>query len=282
MPIELKNVTYTYNRGAVCALRDVSLTVADGAYLGIMGAPGSGKTALLELAAGLIKPTQGAVELDGADINARRFDRAALRGAVGYLMAKPARQLFETTVEREVAFALRGKGLSREEQSARVSSALLRVGLEYDALRALSPLSLGADTQRRVALAGVIVAEPRFLLLDEPYAALDAPSRAELSALLKELNAKGTAVIVASRDSDALCESVLHVALLREGALLRVDRAREVFSDYYDLVQNGLDAPAVRLTAQLLRERGVDMPGNIVSNDQLVDRLKILMWRKLK
>ena len=282
MPIKLENVTYSYPRCALPAVGGVTLEIQDGEYLGITGAHGSGKTTLLNLVAGLIKPDEGAVCLNGADINARRFDRRALRGAVGYLMERPERQLFETTVSRDVGYAMRGAGLTQDDVSARIREVLALVGLEYDALADKAPLALPRDVQRRVALAGVLAAKPRVLLLDEPFQGLDAPDRRALLNLLDTLNAQGTTIVVATHDSDALAEHARRVAVMRFGAFIRDGRTKDIFSDYYDLVRNGVTVPTVREAVQRLRERGVDMSGNIIDFDQLTDRLKILMWRKEK
>lgn len=282
MPIKLENVTYSYPRCSLPAVGGVTLEIQDGEYLGITGAHGSGKTTLLNLIAGLIKPDEGAVCLDGADINARRFDRRALRGAVGYLMERPEHHLFETTVSRDVGFALRGAGLTRDDETARIRASLALVELDFDALADKAPLALPRGVQRRVALAGVLAAKPRVLLLDEPFRGLDAPDRRALLTLLDSLNAQGTTVVVATHDTDALCEHARRVAVMRFGAFIRDGRAKDIFSDYYDLVRNDVTVPTVREAVQRLRERGVDMPGNIIDFDQLTDRLKILMWRKEK
>lgn len=282
MPIKLENVTYSYPRCALPAVGGVTLEIQDGEYLGITGAHGSGKTTLLNLAAGLIKPDEGAVCFDGADINARRYGRRALRGAVGYLMERPERQLFETTVSRDVGFALRGAGLARDDETARIRASLALVGLDYDAFADKAPLALPREVQRRVALAGVLAAKPRVLLLDEPFLGLDAPDRRGLLTLLDALNAQGTTIVVATHDTDALSEHARRVAVMRFGAFIRDGRTKDIFSDYYDLVRNGVTVPTVREAVQRLRERGVDMPGNIIDFDQLTDRLKILMWRKEK
>ena len=143
MPIKLDNVSYTYAPGttlAVQALRGVSLEIGDGEFIGVMGCTGSGKSTLIQLIAGLIAPTQGSVLLDGEDINAKKYDRDALHRKVGLVFQYPEYQLFETTVERDVAFGLRHSGLSKEETAAAVKAALELVGFDYDAVRDKSPL----------------------------------------------------------------------------------------------------------------------------------------------
>lgn len=282
MPIELENVTYSYSRGSLPAVRGVSLEIADGEYIGIMGAADSGQTMLLELMAGLVKPTVGTVTLDGEDINTKKYDRARLRASVGYLMHRPERHIFETTVERDVGFILRGTGLSRAEQAERIKAALTLAGLNYDSVADKSPLALPLGIRRRVALAGVLCGDARILLLDEPFAGLDYPAKHELIALLSSLNAQGKTIITVTQEADALAENAGRIGIMRAGELVRIGRTKDIFSDYYDLLNNGVTAPSVRLIVQLLREKGVDMPGNVVTREQLLDRLKIIMWRKMK
>lgn len=282
MPIELRNVTYSYSRGSLPAVRGVSLDIADGEYIGIMGAADSGQTTLLELMAGVIKPTEGTVTLDGEDINAKKYDKAQLRTAVGYLMHRPERRIFETTVERDVGFVLRGMGLNRVEQTERIKAALTLAGLDYNTIADKSPFALPLDVQRRVALAGVLCADARILLLDEPFAGLDYPAKQELISLLTSLNAQGKTIITVTQEADALAENAGRIGIMRAGELVRIGRTRDIFSDYYDLLNNGVTAPSVRLLVQLLREKGVDMPGNVITCEQLLDRLKIIMWRKMK
>ena len=283
MPIKLEKVSYVYAPGTVherIALHNVSLDIADGEYVGLMGTTGSGKSTLIQLMAGLIKPASGQVFLDGEDINAKRDDRSVLHSRVGLVFQHPEHQLFETTVERDVAFGLKHARMSKEETANAVRAALELVGLDYDAVRAQSPLSFSGGEKRRIALAGVLAAKPRVLILDEPIAGLDPRSREELLKLIDELNAKGVTIIMVSHSADALAEHAQRIVVLKDGALIRDDSTKHIFSDYYDLIRHGLDVPQVRHTAQLLRERGVDMPANVILYDQFIDRLKILMWRK--
>ena len=283
MPIKLENVSYTYAPGtslAVQALRGVTLDVADGEFVGVMGATGSGKSTLIQLIAGLIKPTEGQILLDGEDINARKYDRDVLHRKVGLVFQYPEYQLFETTVERDVGFGLRHLGLTKEETAAAVRAALETVGFDYDAVRDKSPLGFSDGEKRRIAIAGVLAPKPGVLILDEPTAGLDPLGRRNFLNMVDALNADGTTIIMTSHDADALAEHARRIIVLKNGALIRDGSTRDVFSDYYDLLHNGIGVPQVRRAAQLLRERGVDMPGNIIQYDEFIDRLKIIMWRK--
>lgn len=283
MPIKLENVSYTYDTGttlAVRALRGVTLDAADGEFIGVMGAAGSGKSTLAQLIAGLIKPTEGQILLSGEDINARKYDRGALHRKVALVFQHPEHQLFETTVERDVGFGLRHLGLTKEETAAAVRAALEMVGFDYDTVRDMSPLGFSGGEKRRIAIAGVLASKPGVLILDEPVAGLDPLGRQDFLNMVDALNAAGTTIIMISHNADALAEHARRIIVLKNGALIRDGSTRDVFSDYYDLLHNGIGVPQVRRAAQLLRERGVDMPGNIIQYDEFIDRLKIIMWRK--
>lgn len=286
MPIKLENISYTYAQGspfAVHALNDISLELSAGEYVGLVGAPGSGKSALLRLMAGLITPDGGQFFIDGEAVDARKnakSTRAELLGRVALLPEGAEGSLFETTVYRELAFSLRGRGLAREDISARAREALMAVGMDYDALCGASPLALPLAARRRLALACALMTSPEYLLLDEPLKGLDAPARRELMDIFDALNSRGMGIVLASAESDDIAERAGRVLVMCRGALIRDGSARGVFSDYYDLARHGVAVPCVKAASQLLRERGVDMPANVVRYDEFIDRLKIIMWRK--
>ena len=283
MPIKLDNVSYTYAPGTpheIRALHNVNLDIEDGEFVGVMGTTGSGKSTLIQLIAGLIAPTEGKILLDGEDINAKKYDRDVLHRRIGLVFQYPEYQLFETTVERDVAFGLRHQGLTKEETASAVRTALETVGFDYDEVRDKSPLSFSGGEKRRIAIAGVLAPNPRVLILDEPIAGLDPLSRQDFLTMVDGLNAQGVTVIMISHNADALSEHAGRIIVLRDGALIRDGSAKHIFSDYYDLIRGGIGVPQVRQAVQLLRERGVNMPGNIILYDQFIDRLKIIMWRK--
>lgn len=283
MPIKLDNVSYTYAPGTpheIRALRNVNLDIEDGEFVGVMGTAGSGKSTLIQLIAGLIAPTEGKILLDGEDINAKKYDRDVLHRRIGLVFQYPEYQLFETTVERDVAFGLRHQGLTKEETASAVRTALETVGFDYDEVRDKSPLSFSGGEKRRIAIAGVLAPKPRVLILDEPIAGLDPLSRQDFLTMVDGLNAQGVTVIMISHNADALSEHAGRIIVLGDGALIRDGSAKHIFSDYYDLIRGGIGVPQVRQAVQLLRERGVNMPGNIILYDQFIDRLKIIMWRK--
>lgn len=281
--LEIKNLSHVYSAGTPfehAALRDVSLSVERGEFIGLIGHTGSGKSTLIQHLNGLLKPTSGTVLFQGEDIwKDVKFTRET-RYHVGLVFQYPEYQLFETTVERDVAFGLRHSGLSREETAAAVKAALELVGFDYDAVRDKSPLGFSGGEKRRIAIAGVLASKPRVLILDEPVAGLDPLGRQDFLNMVDALNKDGVTIIMISHNADALAEHARRIIVLRDGALFRDGSAKEIFSDYFDLIHNGIGVPQVRRAAQLLRDRGVDMPGNIILYSQFIDRLKILMWRK--
>lgn len=276
MPITLNRVSYTYcadTKYAVPALRDVSLHIADGEFVGIMGRTGCGKSTLIQLIAGLLTPTSGTVLLDGEDINSRRFDRRILRRRIGVVFQYPEYQLFETTVARDVAFGLRRIGKRPDEIENAVRNALQTVGFDYDTVKDLSPLGFSGGEKRRIAIAGVLAAEPGILILDEPVAGLDPLARDAFLELITKLNRSGMTILMISHNTDALAEYAQRILILKDGQLLRDGTARVVFSEYDFLHKNGLSAGEARETAELLRQHGFGIPADTIRYDELLIHL---------
>lgn len=276
MSIELKSVSYTYavdTPYSVKALDDVSLTVNEGEFVGIIGKTGCGKSTLIQLIDGLLAPDNGVVLFDGEDIHSKKFDRRKLRENIGIVFQFPDYQLFETTVERDVAFALKHSSLSKKEVQNRVSKALEAVGFDYDKVKDKSPLSFSGGEKRRIAIAGVLAAGPKYLILDEPVAGLDPMGRTEFLKLLDSLNKKGTAIIMISHNTDALAEYAQRILLMRDGKIIRDGKAEEILTDYIALEENGVRAGQISSIAEMLRERSFDIPDNTVKYNQLIEEI---------
>ncbi len=276
MPIALENVAYIYAPGtayATGALEGVSLTVPDGAFVGIMGKTGCGKSTLIQLLAGLLTPTNGRVLLDGQDINEKMYDRKRLRRTVGVVFQHPEHQLFETTVERDVAFGLKHLGLSAEEKKRAVREALEAVGFDYDAVKDRSPLSFSGGEKRRIAIAGVLAVKPRVLILDEPIAGLDPLGREAFLKLLKRLNRQGTTILMISHNADAIAEHADTVLILEQGKVLRWGSANEVLTEREFLREHGIGIGQVSQIADLLEQRGVPMEQGTVRYEDLLRQL---------
>lgn len=273
MPVTLENLSYIYAKGTpfeTAALQNIALTIEEGEFVGLMGRTGCGKSTLISLIAGLLVPASGRVLLDGKDINAPTYDRAELRQKVGVVFQYPEYQLFETTVERDVAFGLRRFGLSKDERQARVRRALETVGFDYQKVRALSPLGLSGGEKRRVAIAGVLAAEPKLLILDEPVAGLDPLGRERFLSLLDRLNAAGTTVLIISHNADALAEHARRILALDDGRLVLDRSAQAFYADTETLAGYGLGTSSPAELASLLRGRGLNV-GPVTRFDELVD-----------
>lgn len=273
MPISLESVSYTYALGTAFQCRAIdglSLTVDDGEFVGIMGSTGSGKSTLIQLMAGLLTPSSGRVLLDGEDIHQKSYDRIKLRRRVGLVFQYPEYQLFERTVEKDVGFALRRLGYGPEETREAVRRALKTVGLDYDKVRDKSPLGFSGGEKRRIAIAGVLASDPGILILDEPVAGLDPLGRDAFLDMVEGLNAKGVTILVVSHNADALSEHARRIVTLKEGRVFLDGSVKEVFSDILALKSCGICCGQSRLAAELLRERGMDIPEGTVKYAELL------------
>lgn len=280
MSIILKQVSYTYVRSRlqrVSALENISLTIGDGEFVGIMGHTGCGKTTLIQLIAGLLTPDAGQVLLDGKDINSPGYDRRVLREKVGVVFQHPEYQLFETTVEKDIAFGLKYSGLSKAEKKERVKDALELMGFAYEGICNESPLALSGGEKRRVAIAGVLVTQPKILIFDEPVAGLDPGSRAYFLRFVAELNQKGVTVLMVSHHADSLCEYAGRILVLHQGRVALDGTPKEVFLDTALTRQLSIDTSQSRRIADMLIQRGFPLSGNITTYGELTGELKSLL-----
>ena len=270
MSIETKHLNLSF--GDTRVLNDINVSIEDGEFVGVMGRTGCGKTSFMQLLAGLIRPTGGEVLIDGENIFASRYDRKKLRRKLGFVFQFPEVQLFETTVERDVTFALKHSGLSRMKMRERAVESLAAVGFVGESILEQSPLSLSGGQRRRIAVAGVLAQKPKILILDEPLAGLDPTARREFLLLLRRLNREdGTTILMISHNADALAENCSRILVLDEGCLLSDGTPQEVFFDADALRARHLDVSFARQTAQLLQKGGFDVPQNIVSRDALLE-----------
>lgn len=273
MPIKLDHVSYTYMPGThfEChALQDVSLTIENGEFVGIMGHTGCGKSTLIQMIVGLLIPKSGTIRLDGKDINERCYQRAVLRRKVGVVFQYPEYQLFETTVERDVAFGLKHSGLSGDEVSERVRQSLALVGFDFDEVRRQSPLGFSGGEKRRIAIAGILASNPEFLILDEPIAGLDPLGRERFLELLDKLNGGGTSIIMVSHNADSLAEHASRLIILDSGKVLVDEAAAKAFSDAEELIKMRVGVSRPRIIADLLEKRGFKIPPGIIRYDDLL------------
>lgn len=280
MPIEVRNVSCRYGERTpleVLALKEISFRVEDGEFVGIMGHTGCGKSTLIQLMAGLLAPGEGEILIDGKDINEPGYDREELRRTLGIVFQYPESQLFETTVEKDVAFALKHLNLSKAAKAERVRRALEAVGFGTEGT-GKSPLSLSGGEKRRVAIAGVLAAEPRILIFDEPLAGLDPYGRQEFLELAAGLHRQGTTILMVSHDADALCGYADRILVLDRGRLSAQGTPEEIFGDLKRAEALHIGAGEVRRIAQALYEKGWLQKPEITKYEELLSEIK----RKIK
>jgi len=276
MPIEIKNVSYVYAKGTpfeTTALQNVSMTIENGDFVGIMGHTGCGKSTLIQLIVGLMRPSEGEILIDGKDINLRGYNRSELRRKVGLVFQYPECQIFETTVEKDVAFGLKHLSLTKPEVTERVRWALETVGFGFEKVRDLSPLGLSGGEKRRVAIAGVLAVKPQVLILDEPVAGLDPLGREAFLKLTDELNAAGTTIIMVSHNVDALAEHAKRIVVLENGEIIMDGSAKEVLGNADKLTKNQIGISQSTIIAEMLLERGVNIKQDTIRYDELVSQL---------
>lgn len=272
MPIEVRNVSLIYNEGTpfeTKALDNVSFKIEDGEFVGIMGHTGCGKSTMMQLIDGLIEPSAGEIIIDGKIISDPGYDRGELRRNVGMVFQYPECQLFETTVEKDVAFGLKHSGLPAEEIADRVKWSLEILGFEYERIRKKSPLGFSGGEKRRIAIAGILAAKPKALLLDEPIAGLDPLGRADFLTLLQTLNEQGTTIVMISHNADCIGQCAKRVIVFEQGRTVLDGTTAEVFSDTEKMKSLHLSVGQSRELANLLAENGLPMPDGLTKYDEL-------------
>ena len=240
------------------ALRDVSLTVRRGEFLGLAGHTGSGKSTLVQHLNGLIRPQEGSVCALGLDLSSKK-GAAAVKAKVGVVFQYPERQLFAETVAQDVAFGPRNLGLPQDEVVRRVATSLARVGLDLAAIGDKSPFELSGGQQRRVAFAGVLAMEPEVLVLDEPMAGLDPTARRDFLELIDRLHREGLTVVMVSHSMDDLANCCDRIVVMNEGAVFAEGTPAQVFAHANELKSIGLGVPAAQRMALSLVQAGVPL-----------------------
>lgn len=259
------------------ALRDVSLTVRRGEFLGLAGHTGSGKSTLVQHLNGLIRPQEGSICALGLDLSNKK-DAAAVKAKVGVVFQYPERQLFAETVAQDVAFGPHNLGLSQAEVARRVETSLARVGLDLAAVGDKSPFELSGGQQRRVAFAGVLAMEPEVLVLDEPMAGLDPAARRDFLGLIDRLHRDGLTVVMVSHSMDDLANCCDRIVVMNEGAVFAEGTPAQVFAHADELKLIGLGVPAAQRMALALTEAGVPLRrGGLYMVESLADELADLL-----
>ena len=279
MSIEVKHLTHVYMPGSpfeVKALDDVNLTINDGEFIGIIGHTGSGKSMLISHFNALEKSEPGHVFVNGMDLGDKDTKLTDVRRAVGLVFQYPEYQLFEETVEKDIAFGPQNLKLDEKEIKHRVTEAMLLVGLD-DSLRKASPFNLSGGQKRRVAIAGVLAMNPSILVLDEPAAGLDPAGRRSMLELIRGIHQSGVTVVMVSHSMDDVGKYCDRLYVLDHGRIEYQGTPAEVFEHGTELKKIGLDVPECAKLAAILREKGFDIvPGTFRREDMCREILKNL------
>lgn len=284
--LEVRNIQYGYSKGtpfAVTALEDVSFSVEKGELVGIIGHTGSGKSTLIQMLNALLTPDSGTVLLNGKNINADKKARREARFKVGLCFQYPEYQLFEETVEKDIAFGPKNMELSEEEIKNRVARAAQLVGLDKNLL-SKSPFDLSGGEKRRAAIAGIMAMEPEILILDEPTAGLDPQGRKLLLKTVLDYRDKtGSTVLLVSHSMEDVAETADKILVLHKGRVSMYGTPREVFSREAELKQAGLAVPAAAQLISTLRKSGYPFGEGIYTAKDAADCLvSFLQGRRVK
>ena len=271
--ISLQHVSYIYSPGTAyekVALDDVSLSLGKGEIVGLAGHTGSGKSTMIQLLNGLLKPTGGTVTFEGKDIHAKGYSGNYLRSKVGMVFQYPEHQMICDTVWEDVAFGPGKQGLTEEACKTRVEEALRFVDLPEKYYQA-SPLQLSGGQKRRVAIAGVLAMHPEYIILDEPAAGLDAEGKREIFDRIRRMSREqGIGVLLVSHSMEDLAEYADRIIVLDDGKKILDDRPAEVFAKREMLADCGLDVPEPVKLADKLRASGYQIPQNVIREKELL------------
>jgi energy-coupling factor transport system ATP-binding protein len=276
MRIEARDLTHTYlpnSPSEATAIHNVNLVIGEGEFVGIIGHTGSGKSTLAQHMNGLLRPTAGSIRVNGVEIPQKGGDMRAVRRAVGMVFQYPEYQLFEETVERDIAFGPKNLGLEGEELAERVRRAMQDVGLRYEIYAPRSPFELSGGQKRRVAIAGVLAMRPDTLVLDEPTAGLDPRGREEIIDLISGWHSEGRAVVMISHSMDDVAALCSRVIVMARGEVLMDGPPREIFERGEELLANGLDLPEAAAIARKLRDAGFALPPGIITMQGLEEAI---------
>lgn len=279
MSIKLTNVFHIYSKGTPFerrALNDVSLEIAKGEFVAIIGHTGSGKSTLVQHLNGLLKPTEGKAAIDDIDLSAKGAEAKAARQQVGMVFQYPEHQIFAETVFEDIAFGPRNKGFNEEEVAKQVREAMAFVGLDYDTYAQRSPFQLSGGQMRRVAIAGVVAMNPDYLVLDEPSAGLDPRSR---NAVFKEILAlhksRGIAIVLVTHSMEEVAKYADRMLVINGGRVMFDGKPIEIFRNHSkELVEVGMDVPQGFKLADMLRQRGMQLPEDIKDENALIKAIK--------
>ena len=267
MSIKIENLTHVYMPKTPFekkALDNVNLTIEDGEFLALIGHTGSGKSTLIQHLNGLLEPSSGRILVDEVDITSKEVKLTDIRKKIGLVFQYPEYQLFEETIEKDVAFGPNNLGLSAEEVSNRVKKSMEMVGLDYETYKDVSPFDLSGGQKRRVAIAGVIAMEPKVLILDEPTAGLDPKGRDDILEQIKILHEKyKMTIVLVSHSMEDVGKLAERIVVMNGGKIELLGKPSEIFKEVETLERIGLAVPQVTYLMRALREKGFDVSDEV-------------------
>lgn len=281
MPIKIENLTHIYMPGTPFekkALDNINIVIKDGEFNVLIGHTGSGKSTLIQHINGLLKPTSGRILVDDVDITDKSVKMSDIRKKIGLVFQYPEYQLFEETIEKDIAFGPTNLKLSVEEIHNRVKRAMNIVGLDYETFKDKSPFDLSGGQKRRVAIAGVVAMEPKILILDEPTAGLDPSGRDEILYQIKKLQQEyGMTIILVSHSMEDVAKVADKIFVMYNAECILSGSPEEIFTEVDTLESVGLAVPQVTYLVRKLRERGFDISEKIFTVEQAkTEILKVL------
>lgn len=271
MPIEIKELSFSYDSKPF--IDNLNLKINDGEMVGIMGNTGCGKSTFVRLIAGLIKSDSGKIIIDGDDITNKKFNKKILRRKLGIVFQFPEMQLFEQTIEKDIFFGLKQYKLTYDEKYKRAKEALELLGLDFERIKDKSPLALSGGEKRKVAVAGILVCKPKYLIFDEPIAGLDCNSRDSFMKLLLALKQNGTTIIIISHNTDYLAEYADRILVMDGGKIILDDKPNEIFNQATLLNNLNIGVCNSKEIANLLNKNDFNIQSDILKYDDLLSSI---------
>lgn len=285
MSIVLQDITYVYMKKTPyekTAIKNVTIEIKQGEFVGIIGHTGSGKSTLLQHFNGLLTPTTGTVSVDGQDLSMKTKEAQTAKRSVGMVFQYPEHQLFEETVYDDIAFGPRNIDLAEEEVERRVKKAMDFVGLDYDEFAKRTPFQLSGGQMRRVAIAGVIALEPTYLILDEPSAGLDPRGRDEIfGQIIKMHQNTGITVVLVSHNMEDVARMANRLIVMNHGEISLDGSPTDIFRDCQEqLKEAGVDVPPLTLLMNKFNQRGLAVDHTVVAVETATQSVLTALGRR--
>ncbi|MDU5595049.1 MULTISPECIES: energy-coupling factor transporter ATPase [Peptoniphilus] len=276
--IEINNLTHIYSEGMPFekrAIDNLNLKIEENEFIGLIGHTGSGKSTFIQHLNGLLKPSSGEIIIDGKKIDKSGTNLTELRKKIGLVFQYPEYQLFEETIEKDIAFGPNNLELSEEEVLKRVKNSMDSVGLDYEIYKDKSPFDLSGGLKRRVAIAGVLAMEPKVLILDEPTAGLDPRGRDEILSEIKSIHEKRKiTVILVSHSMEDVAKIAERIIVMDKGKIFLDSNPREIFRNEDKLLSVGLGIPQITSLMRTLKKKGLDINEDAITVEEAKESLE--------